>query len=346
MHQYRNGLFFSRWLSRSALLLLLALSSGHSVSAGGLDSPVSSISGNAATATALATTPSGCGATQFSNAIAASGNLTCAQPGNVTGNSATTTALAVNGGNCSAGSFPLGVDSAGAVESCTALPTTITGTASQVTASAATGPITLSLSNPINVATSGNAATATALAANGANCSGNNFALGVDASGVGECAQPSFSNLSGAATIAQLPTLDNARVYNSALQTIPNNVNTAVTFDTERRDTNNLHSTSSNTDRITFAVAGNYSFTCHVGWVAAATGFRHVLLELNGTTVFAVCGISADAVNTQQMSCPGTYLVAANDYVRCLVAQTSGGNLNIGATGNYSPELSAQFESN
>jgi hypothetical protein len=46
---------------------------------------------------------------------------------------------------------------------------------------------------------------ATALAANGANCSGNNFALGVDASGAGECAQPAFSNLSGAATDAQVP---------------------------------------------------------------------------------------------------------------------------------------------
>lgn len=48
------------------------------------------------------------------------------------------------------------------------------------------------------------AAAATALAANGGNCSGNNFALGVDASGVGECAQPAFSNLSGTATDAQL----------------------------------------------------------------------------------------------------------------------------------------------
>jgi hypothetical protein len=49
------------------------------------------------------------------------------------------------------------------------------------------------------------AGTASALAANGGNCSGNNFALGVDASGVGECGQPAFSNLSGAATDAQVP---------------------------------------------------------------------------------------------------------------------------------------------
>lgn len=57
------------------------------------------------------------------------------------------------------------------------------------------------------------AATATALAANGGNCSGNNFALGVDASGVGECAQPAFSNLSGSATDAQIPDTITASNY-------------------------------------------------------------------------------------------------------------------------------------
>ena len=54
-------------------------------------------------------------------------------------------------------------------------------------------------------ALTGNASTATALAADGGNCTGNNFALGVDASGIAQCAQPAFSNLSGAATKAQLP---------------------------------------------------------------------------------------------------------------------------------------------
>jgi hypothetical protein len=44
------------------------------------------------------------------------------------------------------------------------------------------------------------AATATALAADPADCSGNNFALGVAASGVATCAQPAFTNLSGTST--------------------------------------------------------------------------------------------------------------------------------------------------
>jgi hypothetical protein len=52
---------------------------------------------------------------------------------------------------------------------------------------------------------SGNAGTATALAADPGDCSGNNFALGINASGVAQCAQPSFANLSGSATDAQIP---------------------------------------------------------------------------------------------------------------------------------------------
>jgi len=39
--------------------------------------------------------------------------------GNLTGNADTATALATNGANCSAGSYPLGVDASGAVENCT-----------------------------------------------------------------------------------------------------------------------------------------------------------------------------------------------------------------------------------
>jgi hypothetical protein len=39
---------------------------------------------------------------------------------NVTGNAATATALAANGANCEAGNYPLGVDPSGAVEGCTA----------------------------------------------------------------------------------------------------------------------------------------------------------------------------------------------------------------------------------
>jgi len=73
------------------------------------------------------------------------------------------------------------------------------GTPSAVNLGNATFPASIS-SN-----TTGNAATATALAALPAQCSGNNFATGVTASGAANCSQPAFSNLSGSATNSQLP---------------------------------------------------------------------------------------------------------------------------------------------
>ncbi len=49
------------------------------IAAGDVPTLNQNTTGNAATATALAATPSGCGANQYANAIAASGNLTCTQ---------------------------------------------------------------------------------------------------------------------------------------------------------------------------------------------------------------------------------------------------------------------------
>lgn len=60
----------------------------------------------------------------------------------------------------------------------------------------------------ITATLSGNASTATtagALTADPADCSGNNFALGINAAGTAQCAQPAFSNLSGAIVLAQTP---------------------------------------------------------------------------------------------------------------------------------------------
>src|SRR3990167_7333344 len=62
--------------------------------------------------------------------------LSLSTAGTWSGNAGTATALAANGANCSAGNYPLGVDTSGAVESCTA------ANAGTVTSIATTYPIT------------------------------------------------------------------------------------------------------------------------------------------------------------------------------------------------------------
>ncbi|MGB6430307.1 MAG: hypothetical protein WBF06_06950 [Candidatus Acidiferrales bacterium] len=73
--------------------------------------------GNAATATALASTPSQCSGSQFSTGIAASGNANCSSiptlNQNTTGNAATATALASTPTQCSGSQFATGIAASG-----------------------------------------------------------------------------------------------------------------------------------------------------------------------------------------------------------------------------------------
>ena len=129
----------------------------------------------------------------------------------ISGNAATATALAANGANCSSGQAPLGVDASGAAEGCWTPQAALTGPMTQAVANSAANTVSVSVGTsgtafaktPVTIdpstgaiaggkiATAGAADTAAALAANGANCSANNFATGVDASGAAEgCAVP------------------------------------------------------------------------------------------------------------------------------------------------------------
>ncbi len=124
----------------------------------------------------------------------------------------TAVAFAVNGANCAAGNAPLGVDAAGAVESCFDVATqtelnTHTGATSVHGATAASTADRIVLrdgsgnfaAGTITGALSGNASTATALVANGANCAAGTYPLGVDAVGAAESCG---SNINGNAATA------------------------------------------------------------------------------------------------------------------------------------------------
>jgi len=137
-------------------------------------------------------------------------------------------------------------------------------------------------------------------------------------------------------------TLNGARAYNNANLSISNTTVTALTLNSERFDNGGLHSTASNTSRITFPSACVAVVTANVQWAASTAGsVRSVLIRLNGTTSIGAAvqpGFSA----AFQMSVASLYSFAANDYVEIAVYQDSGGSLNIVASGNESPELSAQ----
>lgn len=134
------------------------------------------------------------------------------------------------------------------------------------------------------------------------------------------------------------PVVPQARVYNSANISISNNTVTALTFNSERFDNGDLHSTSSNTDRLTAPVTGLYAFGATVQFASNATGRRQVTLTVNGTEVAADERVPVNGAVTI-ISVSSAWQLTAGDIVRVAVFQTSGGALNVQAGSNYTPEF-------
>ena len=147
---------------------------------------------------------------------------------------------------------------------------------------------------------------------------------------------------SGAGTAAW-GTPHGARVYNDAAESIAPGA-TALTFNSERYDNGGLHSTASNTSRLTAQKAGKYSITGHAQFAANATGVRGLWLRLNGATLIAGLYVpSVGAVLSSVLSVETVYHLAGTDYVELLAYQDSGGDLSVQVAANYSPEFAMQW---
>lgn len=138
------------------------------------------------------------------------------------------------------------------------------------------------------------------------------------------------------------------RVRRTTAQAINNNTETALTFDAERYDTDGMHSTSSNTSRITFNTAGLYTVGATLE-LAAATDYSrwYVTIKLNATTYLALWqdqdpGTASGGRNTTIST---TYKFAAADYVELYVLQQNGAAAarNINSTAAFSPEFFATW---
>ncbi|MFD0393322.1 hypothetical protein ACFQ3Z_15940 [Streptomyces nogalater] len=75
------------------------------------------------------------------------------------------------------------------------------------------------------------------------------------------------------------------RAHQSTAQSLADNTWTSLTLDTEDYDSDNGHSTTTNSSRYTVQVAGTYLVIGSVGLVANATGARAVRLTQNGGAI-------------------------------------------------------------
>jgi hypothetical protein len=128
-------------------------------------------------------------------------------------------------------------------------------------------------------------------------------------------------------------------VYKSANQSIPNATFTSVTWDAEWTDSNNIHSTSTNTDRFTVQAgqAGYYFISVNTNWQGSAVGARQLIFAKNGTLNYGEPKNGTPNAGGELSMVNSAFLnLAVGDYITVSAYQTSGGALNIegGASGN------------
>jgi hypothetical protein len=124
-------------------------------------------------------------------------------------------------------------------------------------------------------------------------------------------------------------------VLTAGSQVIANTTATALTYSSEVVDTDAMHSTSSNTSRITIATAGVYLFTCQLAAAGSGAAGSRILATLNKNGAEAVTnGARVDTQNPTASSSLAISLslalsCAVNDYFEWVIFQSSGGNRTV-----------------
>lgn len=133
------------------------------------------------------------------------------------------------------------------------------------------------------------------------------------------------------------------RAYNDAAVSVANASGVAfITLNSERFDNAAMHSTSSNTSRITVPTGGGGKFIVGGAIQFAASGLgtlRGMHIMVNRTSDIVWDTRPPSTSNTPAVSACAVYALSAADYVEMGAYQDSGGALNVNVAANYSPEF-------
>lgn len=129
-------------------------------------------------------------------------------------------------------------------------------------------------------------------------------------------------------------------VYNSAAISVADSTFVAMTFDSERYDTDGIHSTGSNTERLTAVTSGKYAGVASIQFASNSVGYRTIGIYHSGVGGY-IASAWQPAVNgnVTALVCPFQYQINAGEWVRVDAFQTSGGALNVVQQTAYSPQM-------
>jgi hypothetical protein len=121
----------------------------------------------------------------------------------------------------------------------------------------------------------------------------------------------------------------------SSAVSLSNGSGVIINWDTELFDTDDFHSTVTNTSRLTVPAGkgGKYLVGCMGRFAANATGYRNTTIRLNGaTSINGSSGASVGASGSAQTVNIFLRTFTAGDYLEVDAYQNSGGNLNFEST--------------
>lgn len=121
-----------------------------------------------------------------------------------------------------------------------------------------------------------------------------------------------------------------ARVKNSGTQSCSDGADKKLSWDGEDFDTDTIHDTSTNPERLTATTAGTYIIIANVQFTSNATGERVAYIKFGGSTEIARTSVEACAGSyTTDVPAHAVYQFAAGEYVELFAKQNSGGPLTV-----------------
>ena len=121
-----------------------------------------------------------------------------------------------------------------------------------------------------------------------------------------------------------------ALVFNSAAISVPNAATTFLTFNSEHYDNDGIHSTVTNTGRLTCVTPSVYNIHAFAIFAAGAGASQlAVNVRLNGTTQIEAIEMPRNGAAATDIPLTFPWKLAAGDYLEMSVFQAVGAALNI-----------------
>lgn len=137
--------------------------------------------------------------------------------------------------------------------------------------------------------------------------------------------------------------------YQATVQSIPSSAYTAVSFDTDSFDSDNMHSVTSNKTRVVLNTPGMYQIDATVPFTAANVGNAFMAIGYNGAGVYSnpipggavAAPLSSSLAVMLNISISWSFHLG--DYLEVFVYQSSGSSLSLNNTSAYKPAVSVRW---